>query len=159
MTNVKWPVRDELVLDKLRLAQEQGNKGKQNSPHLMDEQLQPPLPSPEIPILLYQPGLACDVISCWDFMTVFGTQMELNPMSLDHFTELLQYEGGTSPAFVEVFTAPLRIVLADEALANRLSISLPLEHNFARKETSAEVQIAALEESFAAANVATREYG
>ena len=35
------------------------------------------------------------------------------------------------------------------------SISLPLEHNFARKETSAEVQIAALEESFAAANVAT----
>ena len=41
-------------------------------------------------------------------------------MSLDHFTELLQYEGGTSPALVEVFTAPLRIVLADEALANRL---------------------------------------
>lgn len=155
--NIKWPVKDEEVLDKLRLAEEQVKRKKPRSTHLTDEQLQPPLPSPTIPILLTNQGLACDVISCWDFMTVFGEEMELNPMSLDHFTELLQYEGGDSPAFIEVFTAPLRIVLADEALANRLSISMPLEQNFARKETSAETQIAALERSFEKASVATQK--
>ena len=154
--NVKWPVKDEQVLDKLRLAEEQAKKGKPKSTHATDEELQPPLPSPHIPILLSNQALACDVISCWDFMTVFGKEMELNLMSLDNFTELLQYTGRESTAFIEVFSAPLRVVLADEALANRLSISVPLEQNFARKESAAEAQIAELKKSFEAASQATQ---
>ena len=82
------------------------------------------------PNLAHEPRLGLlDAISCWDFMTVFGDEMELNSMPLDHFTELLQYTGRDSPALVEVFTTPLRVVLADEALADRLSISLPMRPN------------------------------
>ena len=136
VVNVKWPVKDELVLEHLRLAQDQ--EKKRGSKKLTVEELQAGLPSPQIPVLLINQGLACDAISCWDFMTVFGGEMELNNMPLDHFTELLQFTGRDSPALVEVFTAPLRVVLADEALANRLSISIPLETNFARKETAIE---------------------
>ena len=140
MTAVKWPIKDSLVLPKL-IALEEKKPKKDQKPV---SELQKQIPPPSIRLPLQDSDLAGDALACWDFLNVFSKHLELAYMSLDEFIELLQYRGQDSIAFVELFMAPLRILVKDEELSLKISLDVPFETNFARKTTASELQVGAL---------------
>lgn len=138
-SNVKWPVRDEDVVKKLILAEVcKSSKVKEHTPY---NALQQALPAPEIPILLKNQELASEVIFCWDFINTFEKELELMPISLEHFIDLMQFQGKDSGPFTEIFTAPLRVILNDLELSTKLSLTQPIHMNFARKLNEPEKMI------------------
>jgi hypothetical protein len=142
INRVKWPIKDELVVDKL-LQQIKLEKGPKSEKKNIND-LQKPIPPPEVELNLKDKNLASDVVACWDFMNLFSGLLELQWMSLEDFIDLLEYRGQDSIPFVELFTAPLRCIIGDENLCAKLSLDIPLETNFARKLTAVELQVGRL---------------
>ncbi len=153
---VKWPIKDELVLSTLITQNALNNKGsvKSNKSSYKDDSsssknpslLQKSLPKATVTLPLDDKDkyLASDLIACWDFINVFSKQLELAQIGLDQFIDLLKYRGQDSIAFVEIFMAPLRVIISDTDLCLKLSLDIPLDTNFARKVTSVELQVGAL---------------
>jgi len=137
---IKWPVKDQLVVPKLIALEEKKPKKDQKLP--MEHQKIIPAPTVKLPLL--DQSLASDALACWDFLNIFGKHLELSHMSLDEFIDLLQYRGQDSIAFVELFTAPLRVLVKDEELSLKVSLDIPFSANFARKLTAPELQVGAL---------------
>ena len=73
--------------------------------------------------------LVGDVLYVWDFLTVFHKELNLKPILIDDFVELLNYRGGISPALVEVFVSLLRRVYYDHSLCNLVSADIPSHLN------------------------------
>ena len=109
INRVKWPIKDELVVDKL-LQQIKLEKGPKSEKKNIND-LQKPIPPPEVELNLKDKNLASDVVACWDFMNLFSGLLELQWMSLEDFIDLLEYRGQDSIPFVELFTAPFAALL------------------------------------------------
>jgi len=140
MNAIKWPIKDELVVPKLQALEEKKPKKEQK----LEAELQKPIPAPTVNLPLLDQSLASDALACWDFLNIFGKQLELAHLSLEQFIDLLQYRGQDSVAFVELFTAPLRVLVKDEDLSLKVSLDIPFSTNFARKITAPELQVGAL---------------
>jgi hypothetical protein len=80
-----------------------------------------------------------DTIMLWDFFNTYGSLLELHGMRIEEFREMLCYDKKPTIMLVEVFCAPLRVILAEKKMAMRICRNLPQKVNFARKLTPAEV--------------------
>lgn len=74
-------------------------------------------------------ALVGDLLYVWDFLTVFNKELNLKPMLVDEFVELLHYRSSPSPALVEVFVALLRRVYYDHSLCNTIASAVPSHIN------------------------------
>ena len=148
MVEVKWPVRDEDVYDKLLLQHQvsgsqikKGKGSKASHTEHNEAVLQKPIPEPLIKIPLENQELASDIITCWDFINTFGKHLELASITLEDFIDLLKFQGEDSIALIEIFTAPLRILVQDEIIANKVSLALPIESHFTYKKTAIQFEL------------------
>lgn len=81
---------------------------------------------PAVQKLVHVPDLLVgDVLYVWDFLTIFSKELNLTPLSVDDFVDLLHYRGAASPALVEVFVSLLRRVWGDQYLGHCISSALP----------------------------------
>ena len=112
---IKFPIKDELI-------KELDKKGK--------EPLKIPEPTTKIHSLF-----ADDIVAVWDFLNTFQKQLALPSIEIDDFIELMEYTGKESVALTELFLAPLRIILLDEAYVAKVTSALP-NLSFCRKPDS-----------------------
>jgi hypothetical protein len=113
---VKFPVKDELM-EKI----------------ITDSKSRPllPLPVPQVQLESVLPEDAIhDAITVWNFFNSFQKQLSVVSISFDDFVELLKFSNWTSQALVDLFSAPLRLVLSDSVSANRLMATLPKKCHF-----------------------------
>jgi len=81
-------------------------------------------------------SFADDIVGVWDFLNTFKTQLSLPSIEIDDFIEMMEYTSKESVALTEVFLAPLRIILLDNAYVSKVSAALPKGLSFCRKPDS-----------------------
>lgn len=111
--SIKFPVEDKKI-------EEFDTKGKK------------PLNIPEPTTKICSP-FADDIVGVWDFINTFQKQLNLPPIEVDDFIEMMEFTGRESVALTEVFLAPLRIILTDSMYAAKVSSEIPKGISFCRK--------------------------
>ena len=96
---------------------------------------------PVVQKLMHVPDLLVgDVLYVWDFLTVFSKELNLKPMLVDEFVELLQYRGAVSPALVEIYVALVRQVYQDHTLCNTVAAGIPAHLNILSRSSEDEAK-------------------
>jgi hypothetical protein len=97
-----------------------------------------------------------DAISVWNFLNAFNKQLSVVSISWDDFLDLLKFNSWTSQALVDLFSAPLKLILADQTSATRILGAIPKKCHFTHKvlESNADENDASfLDRSFSLPNV------
>lgn len=116
--SIKYPVPDELITS-------------------IDKKGKPPAPLPEAFTKLNLPdSLISDALMVWDCLHMFSQQLQLFPMSLDDFVDLMVYIENPSVPLTEVCCALLKCILADNKLAGKIGKSIPKSINFSHRHLS-----------------------
>jgi hypothetical protein len=116
--SIKYPVPDELITS-------------------IDKKGKPPAPLPEaFTKLNLSDSLISDALMVWDCLHMFSEQLQLFPMSLDDFVDLMSYTESPSVPLTEVCCALLKCILADDRLAGKVGKSIPKSVNFSHRHLS-----------------------
>lgn len=94
-------------------------------------------------------------------MLLYSKQLMLNQMAWEDFSALINFTGRASVALTDVFCAPLKLILSDEATLQRLNASLPKRVHFEEKSSAVDVELLAAEQlgqTFASAETFDHEY-
>lgn len=85
----------------------------------------------------------------------------LNQMAWEDFSALINFTGRASVALTDIFCAPLKLILSDDATLQRLNASLPKRIHFEEKSSAIDVELLAAEQlgqTFASAETFDHEY-
>lgn len=95
------------------------------------------------------PNFATNFLYVWDFLVTFRfvalinfivnsiiivdeyrKQLSLSALTIDQFHEVLTFTGHTSTVLVEIFSAPMRMILSDDDMIRKISTLIPTSLNF-----------------------------
>lgn len=112
---IKFPCKDELIKE----YDKTGNSIK-------------PLPK-STAVIKFPEDIISELIGVWEFLNIFKLQLNLIPIGIDQFADLLRYTGRSSVALTEIFIAPLRMLLTDPIILEKINDAIPKKASIAVK--------------------------
>jgi hypothetical protein len=113
--SIKFPCKDELIKE----YDKTGTSIK-------------PLPK-SAAVIKFPEDIISELIGVWEFLNIFKIQLNLIPIGIDQFADLLRYTGRASVALTEIFISPLRMLLTDPTVLQQINDAIPKKASIAVK--------------------------